>query len=810
MSKIGTAILEIRTDTGQMSAGLSSALKDARTFGDQIGAIAQSAGKALAAAFVVTEVVALGKQFLDFAGNVSDLSARLNISTDTVQEWQATFGKASIPVESVAKSSEILSEKLNGGDKSAVAALKAMGFSVAELQAMRPEDRFIKVADAVGQLQNQDDKIAASKGLFGKGGPELLAALDGHLEETIGGMREMGLVIDEETIAAADDFGDQLGLMGQQLLGIVATVVGPLLPALSALGNILSWLGRNVVGPVLGGAIKVAMTLLAGFVETVTGLLSKLAALGAHLPGVGDKFAAMGHALDDVSKKTGAYMVDLWKTKDATTGAGDAAPVAARKIAGLGDAHDDAGKKAKKQADELDRLREKIAGIDAAIGTGLFAKTSDFGAAGVEADIARAKATVESMQAALGIERGAGGHVWDIGVQLDLADARNVLGALEEETATSFGGALQSAIGTLPALLTQAFTGGGGFAGALKAFTSQIGGSLGRGLFEAGGLLNGVGNKLAGIFGSSLGLALPGIGQVIGSLLGAALPKVWNGIKKLFGGPSQAEQDGRALSKQFEDSFGGFNQMMDALGNDAETLGKPRAEIERLVKAMLDAQKRGPEAVRPWLEQLQRIRDEAAAAREATTQATEDAARQADELSKARMSKAEQELTDLIDKRKALAAGLAQEADEETKGVIQLQQEAELENLDAQIADKGDQYAELAKETGQAMADAIVEALKDLQVPPVGIPTFFTGAGAGAGALVPPVVPMADGGFGRVTGPTLFYSAGQEDFAFSGEGRRFGGRGGGGDVVIHLDGREIARGTLPHFADAARAFGVTG
>lgn len=42
-------------------------------------------------------------------------------------------------------------------------------------------------------------------------------------------------------------------------------------------------------------------------------------------------------------------------------------------------------------------------------------------------------------------------------------------------------------------------------------------------------------------------------------------------------------------------------------------------------------------------------------------------------------------------------------------------------------------------------------------------------------------VPMASGGAGRVSGPTLFFSAGNEDFAFSGEGRSFGR--GGGDTI---------------------------
>jgi hypothetical protein len=43
--------------------------------------------------------------------------------------------------------------------------------------------------------------------------------------------------------------------------------------------------------------------------------------------------------------------------------------------------------------------------------------------------------------------------------------------------------------------------------------------------------------------------------------------------------------------------------------------------------------------------------------------------------------------------------------------------------------------------------------------------------------------------------------------AFSGANRGFGG---GGEFAIYLDGREISRGVMPHFAGAARAFGVTG
>ena len=58
-------------------------------------------------------------------------------------------------------------------------------------------------------------------------------------------------------------------------------------------------------------------------------------------------------------------------------------------------------------------------------------------------------------------------------------------------------------------------------------------------------------------------------------------------------------------------------------------------------------------------------------------------------------------------------------------------------------------------------------------------------------------VPMAAGGIGRVSMPTLFYSAGNEDYAFSGEGRSFDRLSGKMEPIVHthvyLDKREIAR-----------------
>ena len=582
MATIASLIVSVAADT----ASIDRSTKQINTQLDSISSTASKMAKGLAAAFTVAAVVDAGKQVLDYAGKISDMSARLQVSTTTIQEWEAAFSPAGVSIETVAKSAAELANKITGNDKSAVAALKAMGLSLNELKGMSPEAQFNKVADAVGNLQNNGERIYASKTLFGKGGVELLSALDGKLQENIQSFNDLGLIIDEQTIKAADDFGDQLGMMGKQLLGITAAIVGPLLPALSALGNVLMWLGQNIVGPILGGAIKIAMTLLAGFVEVVTGLLSKLANLGSNLPFVGEKFKAMGGALEDVSKRSGAYMASLWKLESGTVAAGDASAKAAPKLIGLGGASDDAAAKHAKQARELANLTEKIADIDAATRKGLWAPTAADLSDSLDSYMAGLRQFAEARAQAFNIESGsAAGGVWDIGVQLNTDDAERALATLNTMASKTFSGILSTAVTSLPKFIQQAMTGGGGLKGAAQALMSQIGGGLGEGLFNAGGALNGIGNKLTGVFGSAFGLALPGIGSAIGAVIGPVMGKL---ASKLFNDP---EKQVNPVREAFVQAAGGLDMLNRRAADAGVTLNR-----------VLDA--RTPEAYKAAIDEL--------------------------------------------------------------------------------------------------------------------------------------------------------------------------------------------------------------
>ena len=95
-------------------------------------------------------------------------------------------------------------------------------------------------------------------------------------------------------------------------------------------------------------------------------------------------------------------------------------------------------------------------------------------------------------------------------------------------------------------------------------------------------------------------------------------------------------------------------------------------------------------------------------------------------------------------------------------------------------------------------ADAIDNLPNEVTIVGRYIPPDFQGGG---GEYPTEVVPMAAGGIGRVTKPTLFLAgeAGPEEYAFSGANQRFGsGSGGGGGVTVYLtvqawDGNDVIR-----------------
>jgi hypothetical protein len=307
----------------------------------------------------------------------------------------------------------------------------------------------------------------------------------------------------------------------------------------------------------------------------------------------------------------------------------------------------------------------------------------------------------------------------------------------------------------------------------------------------------------------------------ITNLINIGLSTLVRGIGRLFGNPSQQELAGRDAERSFEQRFGGFTQMMQAMGQAGSTLGMAAPEIQAAVQAMLQSESQGADAVNAAIANLQGILDHAETVRRGAAQfgmsqtelntaassakdvydymvrmqqqgeytqdqvnaaylawqksmaaAGNDAAKAWVEAQSAAASGATAPINAMQSEMDKLRASIANEAPEDVKGVIETQVERQIAALKAQMDEQQRAMAESAKTGAEDAVTEIKDTFSDLVLHVPVIYDFPRVQGLPQPETTP-VVPMADGGVGRVTGPTLFYSAGNEDFAFSGEGRSF-------------------------------------
>lgn len=321
--------------------------------------------------------------------------------------------------------------------------------------------------------------------------------------------------------------------------------------------------------------------------------------------------------------------------------------------------------------------------------------------------------------------------------------------------------------------IKQGITGGEGIKGMLgpvmQGITSKFGSGWGT-VFQAG---TAVARAFAGDFSGVVQLVSQHFDKVV-KFIGEGVKKIGRWFKGLFGGASAKELGGREVAGAFRDTVASMmneRQTVEAGNNEWAksvivvrdaylAMGKTEAEALAAMDRLWKAEKEGAGAVEEAIKPIQ-------AALDFVKTKSEETGLSLDEL-----------------RAKGMGAGAA---------------------VTSSIADVGRQL-DIVGSMGDRAAESLRESLGRLSFEiPVG---FKPGAG---GVPSMPAIPMAAGGFGRVTRPTLFMAgeAGAEDFAFSGGGKSFGGGGGSPDwsrAVVHLDGRKVGFALVPHLPSAAGAF----
>lgn len=285
------------TLTGQVSAKFIPELEAAAT---ELGALEQS-GVATAASLgsmagpigiaivailaTVAAAALLTKGLFDLAvstaewqGKFQDMSQQLGISTETLSAFEILAKTTGGDIGSITASLGIFQKKLEEAQDPAsktALLLKSLG-----IETNNTEQALRQSLTVLSRMPEGFKQTATALELFGRGGKSILAILKemgGDLDGAIAKFREMGLIVSTEDAKAADEFNDQLALLGFQARALSATVGKELIPQfLDAARSLSTFIAENRQGLNVLLEIVPAITGLSLYLGGLKGLIENL------------------------------------------------------------------------------------------------------------------------------------------------------------------------------------------------------------------------------------------------------------------------------------------------------------------------------------------------------------------------------------------------------------------------------------------------------------------------------------------------------------------------------------------------------
>jgi len=168
---------------------------------------------------------ALGKftgEALATARQLEELSQQTNTSASGLQRIQAAFrsvgkdGQAAVDV--LTDMNERIGEALIYGTGEAAEALQELNIPLKDLEGLRSDEQFVKIADALARLDDASRAAALGAQLVGEQGNQINAILvkgEGYIRRTGDEWERVGRIMADDTVAAAADAKRELdGLFG--------------------------------------------------------------------------------------------------------------------------------------------------------------------------------------------------------------------------------------------------------------------------------------------------------------------------------------------------------------------------------------------------------------------------------------------------------------------------------------------------------------------------------------------------------------------------------------------------------------------
>jgi hypothetical protein len=204
-----------------------SAVSMGAGFKSAFASVTQLAGAA-GLAFGAASIAKFVQSTLDAAGATVDLSAKTGISIEAIQRMQYVAEQTGSSLDAFTGAAYKLGVNLAGGSGSVQSAVQALGLSWQELQGLKPEAQFARVVGALEQVESTTERNRLGQELFGRSFAEIAVAVaDGYSH-----LAAEARVASDEQIRALDLAGHAIDKLKKdvgtgltQVLGSVAQAI---------------------------------------------------------------------------------------------------------------------------------------------------------------------------------------------------------------------------------------------------------------------------------------------------------------------------------------------------------------------------------------------------------------------------------------------------------------------------------------------------------------------------------------------------------------------------------------------------------
>jgi hypothetical protein len=578
-NEVPADIAKVRAEITQLDAASGRAAGPGGGLGQTLS-VTGLIGRALPAltfAGAITGIIGLGKAAFDSADQIVTFSQRTGASTEAVQRWKHVADQTGTTLEAFSASAFKLGVNVGNGTDRVKDAVSGLKLSYEELKNLKPEEQFNRVVQALEGVESVQERNRLGVILFGKQFSEIAVAVSEGYTKIAGEANVAGDASVRAAERAGDAWNKAKGLVGAASLTIVGGVAEYVFDTVAAMKILWTGVGefaadqqakiealRGAGGEGLAALIdsfKAARTtdieLSNKQAEANANYTARLAAAKAEVAALTSEQRTQLDAALKLGAATEELVADFGLSEEALRIYGSQARDASKATSELAKEKEKAAAATKKFWEEVEHLSDK------SINNLLFQL-------GKWETVARDHFTLVDMTAAGYAKATQEALKWAQAAGAVLAPSiKQVTPAMllaEESTGNFFtrlfGGAEQLS-SRVSSLFQQAFTGGGGALGAIKAFATE-------GLSALLGMIPGIGPFISGFAGPII------------AMLSKLTRRFADFFRNIFGGPSADEMAGRGAVDAFEDSIHGAL----TAAQEAESQGE---DWRRTVIAIRDA-----------------------------------------------------------------------------------------------------------------------------------------------------------------------------------------------------------------------------